>query len=158
MAFKQIKSIQKLYFYNLLPIVMKKVWFQILVILLLVNAVNMSAQILRYKATSFSVLEKTSKNNWGDWSEFEPSTVVIVVDAKKSRIVFNSREIQLFKIMSFGEPIVSKNAETLILNCIDNDRGSCTIIIVTKKNEDDRVQFYVNYDDVKMVYNVYKTE
>ena len=62
------------------------------------------AQILRYKASSFSVMEKTAKDKWGDWSAFEPSTVVIAVDTKKSRIVVNSQEIQLFKIMSFGNP------------------------------------------------------
>ncbi|MEO0060145.1 MAG: hypothetical protein RLZZ312_1792 [Bacteroidota bacterium] len=116
------------------------------------------SQVLRYKATSFSVMEKVAKDKWGEWSDFEPSTVVIAVDAKKSRIVFNSREIQLFKIMSFGDPIKTKDSETLILNCLDNDHGRCTIIIITKKNEDERVQFYVNYDDVKMVYNVYKTD
>lgn len=137
---------------------MKKLFKKTVLLALLLCASTSFSQILRYKATSFSVMEKIAKDKWGDWSDFEPSTVVIAVDAKKSRIVFNSREIQLFKIMSFGEPIKTKNSETLILNCLDNDRGSCTIIIITKKNEDERVQFYVNYDDVKMVYNVYKTE
>lgn len=137
---------------------MKKLSFYILITLLCFITLNLSAQILRYKATSFSVMEKIAKNKWGEWSDFEPSTVVIAVDSNKSRIIFNSQEIQLFKIMSFGEPIKSKNSETLVLNCLDNDRGSCSIIIITHKNEDDRVQFYINYDDLKMVYNVYKTE
>ena len=137
---------------------MKKVFFLTVAGFLLLFSSNVSAQILRYKASSFSVMEKIAKDKWGDWSDFEPSTVMISIDSKKSRIVVSSQEIQLFKIMSFGEPIKNKNTETLILNCLDNDRGSCSIIIITHKDEDDRVQFYINYQDVKMVYNVYKTE
>ena len=137
---------------------MKKVFFLTLATFLFMLPSSVNAQILRYKASSFSVMEKVAKDKWSDWSNFEPSTVMIAIDSKKSRIVVSSQEIQLFKIMSFGEPIINKNTETLILNCLDNDRGSCSIIIITHKDEEDRVQFYINYQDVKMVYNVYKTE
>ena len=35
------------------------------------------------------------------------------------------------------------------MKCADNEGGLCTILIVTKKNEKNRKQFYINYDDVK---------
>ena len=127
-------------------------------VFLLTFGLTANAQLLRYKATSFSVMEKTAKDQWADWSAFEPSTVVIAFDSKKNRIVINSQEIQLFKILTFSDPIETKTTSTLILNCVDNDGGGCKIIIVTHKNEDERLQFYVNYDDVRMVYNVYKTQ
>jgi len=116
------------------------------------------AQIYRYKATSFSVMEKTSKNQWSEWKAFEPSTTIITLDGKKDRIVIGSKEIQLFKILNYGKKTSNKNTDTIVLNCIDNDNGDATIIIVTHKNEDDRMQFYIVYQDVKMVYNVYKVQ
>ena len=116
------------------------------------------AQVYRYKAVSFSVMEKTSKDTWGEWTAFEPATTVISIDGKKDRVVVGSQEIQLFKIMNYGDKISNKNTDTIVLNCIDNDGGDVTILIITHKNEEDRMQFYINYQDVKMVYNVYKVQ
>ena len=114
------------------------------------------AQVYQYKAVSFSVMERSGKEKWGDWTPFEPSTVIISIDGKKDRVVINSQEIQLFKIMNYGDKISNKTTDTIVLNCIDNDGGDVTVLVVTHKNEDDRMQFYVNYQDVNMVYNVYK--
>lgn len=116
------------------------------------------AQVYRFKAVSFSVMEKLSKDKWGEWAEFEPSTTIISIDVKKDRIVVASREIQLFKIINYGEKISKAKTDTVVFNCIDNEGGDVTIIVITYKNEDDRMQFYVNYQDVKMVYNVYKVK
>ena len=38
------------------------------------------AQVYRFKAVSFSVMEKLSKDKWGEWAEFEPSTTIISID------------------------------------------------------------------------------
>ena len=116
------------------------------------------AQVYRFKAVSFSVMEKTSKDKWGEWTEFEPSTTIISIDGKKDRIVIASREIQLFKIVNYGKKISNKKTDTFVFNCVDNDGGAVTIIVITYINEDDRMQFYINYQDVKMVYNVYKVK
>lgn len=56
--------------------------------------------------------------------------------------------------MIISENPVSRE-ETIPMKCADNEGGLCTIFIVTKKNEENRKQFYINYDDVKIVYNVY---
>ena len=39
--------------------------------------------------------------------------------------------------------------------CEDNNGAPCMIMIITRKNEDNRMQFYINYQDLKMVYNIY---
>jgi hypothetical protein len=126
--------------------------------LLLFSMQEVSAQVYRFKADSFSILEKNAKGKWGKWTEFNNTPVLISLDGKKNRLVINSQEIQLYNILSYGEKIVEKNQETLPLKCADNAGGLCTILIVTKKNEGNRKQFYINYDDIKIVYNVYATE
>lgn len=116
---------------------------------------NISAQVYRFKADSFSIIEKNANGKWGKWADFNNTPLVIILDGKKDRIVVNSQEIQMYRILAYGEKIIEKNQETIPMKCADNNGGLCTILIVTKKNEGNRKQFYINYDDVKIVYNVY---
>lgn len=119
------------------------------------NISTLSAQVYRFKATSFSVIEKDAKNNWGKWTEPEQSTAIISLDGKKDRLVIGSKEIQVYKILNYGQKVVTQFDETIALDCADLNGKPCTILVVTRKNQDDRKQFYVNYEDVKFVYNVY---
>lgn len=119
---------------------------------------NVSAQVYRFKADSFSIIEKNANGKWGKWTDFDKTPVVISLDGKKDRIIVNSKEIQLYTILAYGEKVIEKNQETIPMKCADNSGGLCTILIVTKKNEGNRKQFYINYDDVKIVYNVYASE
>lgn len=123
--------------------------------LLLFSFQSVSAQVYRFKADSFSVIEKNKNGKWGDWTDFNNTPVVITLDGNKDRIVVNSKELQLYRILAYGEKVVEKNQETIPMKCADNEGGLCTILVVTKKNEGNRKQFYINYDDVKIVYNVY---
>lgn len=123
--------------------------------LLFFSVQDITAQVYRFKADSFSIVEKNANGKWGKWTDFNNTPVVITLDGKKSRLVVNSQEIQLYTILSYGEKLVEKNQETIPMKCVDNAGGACTILIVTKKNEGNRKQFYINYDDVKIVYNVY---
>lgn len=119
------------------------------------NISTLSAQVYRFKATSFSVIEKDAKDNWGKWTEPEQSTAIISLDGKKDRLVIGTKEIQVYKILNYGQKVVTQFDETIALDCADLNGKPCTILVVTRKNQDDRKQFYVNYEDVKFVYNVY---
>jgi hypothetical protein len=116
------------------------------------------AQIYRFKTSSVSVMEKDAKGKWGNWSDFKKAELIITLDGKKDRIIVNSREMQLFKIVSYLKKVETQYDETVPFDCVDNAGGSCSILIVTKKNEDNRMQFYINYNDVRMVYNIYNTK
>jgi hypothetical protein len=116
---------------------------------------DIAAQTYWFKADSFSLIEKNANGKWGNWTDFNQSPVVISLDGTKDRIVVNSQEIQIYTILAYGEKVVEKGKETIPMKCADNSGGLCTILIVTKKNEGNRKQIYINYDDVKIVYNVY---
>lgn len=116
-----------------------------------------SAQVYRFKADSYSVMEKKDNGNWGEWSKFESSTVIITLDGKNDKVTVNSQEIQYYKILAYGEKVITEEDETIPLKCADLNGNLCTILIVTRKNQDNRKQFYINYGDVKIVYNVYNS-
>lgn len=113
-----------------------------------------TAQVIRYKADSFSVSEKNSKGKWSDWTKPETSTVVITLDGKKDRIVVGSKEIQVYTIVKYGEKTISKYDETIPLECADLDGRPCTIFFITRKNQNNRRQFYISLKNMRIVYNV----
>lgn len=133
---------------------MKIIKFILPLVFLFFSFQEIEAQTYRFKADGFSIIEKNANGKWGKWTDFNESPVVITLEGTKDRIVVNSQEIQLYRILAYGEKIVEKDKETIPMKCADNNGGLCTILIVTKKNEAGRKQFYINYDDVKIVYNV----
>jgi len=134
---------------------MKFIRLFIFTLIITLNISTLSAQVYRFKATSFSVIEKDAKGNWGNWTEPEQATAIISLDGKKDRLVIGTKEIQVYKILNYGQKVVTQFDDTIALDCADLNGKPCTILVVTRKNQDNRKQFYVNYEDVKFVYNVY---
>ncbi len=116
-----------------------------------------SAQVYKFKATSYSVMEKDAKGNWKKWAPFQESTVAITLDGKKDRIIVYSADLQLFKIVAYGEKVSTEFDDTVTFECRDNDGENCNIKIVTRKNQGNRKQIYINYRYIKFVYNIYVT-
>jgi hypothetical protein len=115
------------------------------------------AQPIRFKSSSVSFTEKKNDGTWNEWSDFVDANVLITLDAKKDLIVINSAEVQSFKIKAYGE--IENNDEVNIVpfECVDNRYSNCNIFIITKKKENNRMQIYINYNEVKFVYNVYNS-
>jgi hypothetical protein len=116
---------------------------------------NSSAQTLTFKTSSVSITEKNERGKWGEWSDFVKADLVITIDAKKNRIVVNSPEIQVFTILAYGEKTEDDTTKIVPFECIDNNGSKATIFVITKKKESNRMQFYINYSEVKFVYNIY---
>ncbi len=131
---------------------MKKIL--ILFVLLCANAM-LPAQTITLKTSSVSFVEKTERGNWGKWSDFVDAEIIITIDAKKDRIVVNSPTIQMFTIKSYGDKIETDTDKIVPFDCVDNNGSQCKILAITRKKEGNRMQFYINYSEVKFVYNIY---
>ena len=117
-----------------------------------------SAQPIRFKTSSVSFIDKKDNGDWNEWSEFVDANVLISVDAKKDLITVNSSDIQAFKIKAYGEIVDTDDVNVVPFECVDNKFSKCTILIITKKKENNRMQFYINYNEVKFVYNIYNVK
>jgi hypothetical protein len=102
-----------------------------------------------------SVTEKSPNGKWNNWSDFVEAQLLITIDGKKNRIVVNSPDIQVFSIKAYGEVLENDDQKTVPFECIDNNGSKCNILIITHKKENNRMQFYINYSEVKFVYNIY---
>jgi hypothetical protein len=117
-----------------------------------------SAQPIRFITSSVSFTEKDNNGNWNEWSDFVDAKVVITIDAKKNLISINSAEVQAFKIKAYGEITDTDEVNIVPFECVDNKFSKCQIFIITKKKEQNRMQIYINYAEVKFVYNVYNSK
>jgi hypothetical protein len=117
-----------------------------------------TAQPIRFKTSSASFTDKDTKGNWNEWSEFVDANVLITLDARKNLITVNSQEVQSFKIKAYGEITDNDEVNIVPFECVDNKFSKCTILIITKKKEGNRMQFYINYNEVKFVYNIYNVK
>ncbi|HLP63274.1 hypothetical protein [Flavobacterium sp.] len=131
---------------------MKSFYFFLLIAFL---SVGSQAQTLTFKTSSVSVTEKNDKGKWNNWSEFVDADLIITIDGKKNRIVVNSPDIQVFTIKAYGEKIENDDQKIVPFECVDNNGSKCNIIVITHKKENNRMQFYINYSEVKFVYNIY---
>lgn len=119
---------------------------------------TLSAQKYRFKTSSLSIMERDKKGIWGNWTDFKKSNSEIELDGKKNRIVVYSEQIQLFNIASYGDVTENELDKTVPFMCEDNGGAPCMIMIITRKKENNRMQIYINYQDLKMVYNVYNSK
>lgn len=116
------------------------------------------AQPIRFKTSSVSFTDKNAKGTWNDWSDFVKANILITLDAKKNLITVNSNEVQSFKIKAYGEITDNDDVNIVPFECVDNKFSKCNIFIITKKKEGNRMQFYINYNEVKFVYNIYNVK
>lgn len=116
---------------------------------------NSQAQTLTFKTSSVSVTERNSKGGWNKWSEFVDADLLITIDGKKNRIVVNSPDIQVFTITAYFDKVENDDQKIVQFECTDNNGSKCRILVLTRKKENNRMQFYINYSEVKFVYNIY---
>ena len=130
--------------------------FKVLVFLFSMMLFSSAIQSQEYKflTTGFSVMERDQKGDWGKWSDLKEASIVITLDTNKNRIVIYSQEIQLYSIVKY-QP--EEENETDIINafsCSDDDGNPFTISIITRKNQGNRKQLYINQKDFIVVYNI----
>lgn len=113
------------------------------------------AQPILFQSSSVSYADKKDKGGWNEWSDFVKANVLITLDPKKDLITINSSEIQSFKIKAYGEITDNEEVNIVPFECVDNKFSKCNILIITKKKENNRIQFYITYNEVKFVYNIY---
>lgn len=122
--------------------------------MLFIGLQQASAQVYKFQATGFSVLEKTPRGTWGKWSELQPTSLIISLDTNKNRIVVYSQEVQVYNIEKYGEKEETDNDLIYPFICSDPDGMPFTISIITRKNQGGRKQMYINQKDVVVVYNI----
>lgn len=111
-------------------------------------------QVYKFQTTGFSVLEKNEKGIWGKWSDLQNVNLMVTLDTNKNRIVVYSQEIQIYDILDYQEKQENDTDQVYSFNCKDIEGEGFTISIITRKNQNNRKQLYINQKNVIIVYNI----
>jgi hypothetical protein len=134
---------------------MTKIKLYIVLLFLGIGSQQVYSQDYKFKTSGVSVLEKNEKGKWGKWSDLQLVNVVVSLDTNKNRIIIYSEIIQLFEIISY-QPIEENDTDVVYsFTCKDNNGDDCTLSIITRKNQNNRKQLYVNYGNRIIVYNIF---
>jgi hypothetical protein len=119
---------------------------------------SLYSQVYKLKATGFSMKYEIDEYTWSEWAEWEESNVLCTIDVQKDRISIYSKETQVYDVIEKEEEIIDEEGDwTLPFICIDKDGGRCRIRLM-KRADDDQLQLYVDYNDMKWVYDVYSLD
>jgi hypothetical protein len=98
---------------------------------------------------------KDQNGKWGKWSDLNLVNILVKLDTDKSRIVVYSEIIQLFEIIDYI-PLQENETDSIYsFTCKDNNGENCTLSIISRKNQNNRKQLYINYSDRIIVYNIF---
>jgi hypothetical protein len=112
------------------------------------------SQVYKFKTTGLSVSIKGEKGKFGDWSELKLVNILVNLDTSKNRIVIYSEAIQLFEIIQYLPEEENKTDIVYSFVCKDNEGEDCTVSFITRKNQQNRKQLYIKYEDRVLAYNI----
>lgn len=116
------------------------------------------SQSYKFKTTGLSVSAKEANGKFGNWSELKPVSIVVNLDTNKNRVVIYSEAIQLFDIVEYLPTEENKTDLVYGFVCKDNNGENCTLSFITRKNQNNRKQLYVKYEDRVLAYNIVNFE
>jgi hypothetical protein len=116
------------------------------------------SQNYKFKTTGLSISAKDANGKFGGWSDLKLVNIVINLDTKKNRIVIYSEAIQLFEIVEYLPTEENDTDIVYPFTCKDNNGEDCTISFITRKNQENRKQLYIKYEDRVLVYNIVNFE
>jgi hypothetical protein len=115
-------------------------------------------QSYKFKTTGLSVSLKGDNGKFSDWSELKSVNLVVNLDTTKNRFVIYSEVIQLFEIVEYLPEEETKTDIIYSFVCKDTNGEDATLSIITRKNQDNRKQLYIKYEDRVLVYNIVNFE
>lgn len=117
-------------------------------------------QIINLRANSFLAKNKNTGGEWSNWSENFYSKALIIISIKSNKISMYSDDMKqhvIYDILEISNGYKDKDGDDVwTFECVDENGISCQIRHLISNNKDLLSQFYVEYLDVKRLYNVYK--
>ena len=126
----------------------------ILFFFLFIASQQLFCQVYKFKTTSVSVSLKNEKGSWEKWSDAKDASLIVTLDTRKNRIVVYSEIIQLFEISDYLEEKSTDKEDNASFVCVDNNGEDCVLSIITRKDQGNRKQLYITYDDRIINYNI----
>ena len=124
----------------------------LLFLLLLLPVCGAMAQTYKFNTTSFAYKVYVN-DQWSDWSDWESSHMLVVMNLERKVINIYSENRQDYDIYEYlGEETDNSGGKSLRLNCVNEDGLRCQIRL--RIQSDGSKQLYVDFNDMMWVYGL----
>lgn len=123
----------------------------LIVMVLSLITISASAEVLRFKTKAYSQREYTYRG-WSDWSNWEKSDILIIMDLNTDIVTIFSPRIQKYYIYGYSEPYYDHMARCIDYNFYDQDGDNGTMSLVVKP--DGQSEIYIRFANVQWAYIV----
>lgn len=136
---------------------MKKIFLTTIFFMVFFSAFS---QVIKCKAKSVAFKEKDEyTGNWSEWSNWQDTNMLIVIDFSIDRIKIFSNEDQIYDIIQEkGTRTDSDGDETLEWLCVNEDGLKCGVRLVKLNSQGGTSHMYVDFANFMVVYNIYRLD
>lgn len=111
--------------------------------------------VLKLRATDFCYQTKDYYGYWTNWSKWQSTNILIVINLNTLRITIYSEYTQEYDIIEYYDERVDSNGDFVSeFRAIDQDNVRCGIRFVDKAGYDES-HLYIDYSNMRWAYNVY---
>ena len=125
---------------------------------LLLTSIVVSAQINWYRTTEFAIKFKEYDAYigyyWSDWTDWERCELNVTFDLSRDIITIYSKETQIYRVLYTDSEPYDSNGKQVKFKVRDQDGDYGHVRLRVQNNG--ASQIYVDFNDVKWVYNVYR--
>lgn len=130
---------------------MKNITFS-LILILIFSFAAVSQETRKFRTQSIAAKFLKEDGTWGEWSDWEDSNSLIVMNGEDQRITLYAEPNRIFDIVSTKEEMDEDGSRILRMMCIGQNQMEIMFRIITDK--DFNLQFYIHYNEAVFVYNV----
>ena len=113
-------------------------------------------QVVKLRTTELALRYEIDEYRWGEWSDFEDVSVLVVMDIDADRISIYSKETQVYDVIQAEEVRYDADGDKFMpYICINEDGVKCRVELATLNSQNGRNQLYVKFENMMFVYNLY---
>lgn len=128
---------------------MKKLYTMLIVMLITIPCFAQTEYFTAYQYSSKVMMNNGQWSNWLDWIATD---IDVKIDFDKAKIVIYSNEPQIYRLIEEVEAPYDDGGQQIKYRMIDQDGDYGSIRF--RKQYNGTIQLYIDYADIKWVYNI----
>lgn len=124
----------------------------ILLIVGLIISFTAFAQSGYFNAYEFSYKLMKSNGSWTNWSNWESVNINVKIDVTNDKVIIYSDEPQIYHILQQETAPYDSNGEQIKFQIIDQDGDYGYLRF--RRQSNGTLQIYIDFADIKWVYNI----
>lgn len=115
-----------------------------------------SNSVLWFRTTEFAWMYMNEYGSWSGWSDWEKSNMKVKIDLNRDQVIIYSSEIQIYNVIEQVEAPYDPKGQQVKFRIIDQeeDYGYLRLRVENSGN----CQIYIDFADLRWVYNVVKVQ